>query len=187
MLRDSPGGFRYLRRGPAAARSAAGVEPIPEVAGEAARVRTLAAGVIIDPNISRPLPFAGLSYVDFNLFGTGTQLNAFFGGAYGQLAFSSPSIAGTRWQLGGRAFAIATSYNDRAFRGGRELYEENLRQRPAHASAWLLRPLGARSSVRIGYALDYTRLRRASETADEFEVPNDQVVHALQVAVEAQR
>ena len=62
-----------------------------------------------------PLPFAGLSYVDFNLFGTGTQFSGFFGGSYGQLAFSAPSLGGTRWQLAGRAFAIASSYNDRAF------------------------------------------------------------------------
>ena len=40
----------------------------------------LAFGAIVDPNISRPLPFAGLSYVDFDLFGTGTQFNGFFGG-----------------------------------------------------------------------------------------------------------
>ena len=79
------------------------------------RIRTLAFGVIVDPNISQPLPFAGLSYVDFNLFGTGTQFSGFFGGSYGQLAFSAPSLRGTRWQLAGRAFGIASSYNDRAF------------------------------------------------------------------------
>ncbi|HXG57327.1 MAG TPA: hypothetical protein VNJ03_18245, partial [Vicinamibacterales bacterium] len=90
MLRDTAEGYRYLTRERRPARpgieGAAPVPPVPEVAERADRVRTLAAGVIIDPNISRPLPFAGLSYVDFNLFGTGSQLNAFFGGAYGQLA-----------------------------------------------------------------------------------------------------
>ena len=73
------------------------------------RVRTLAFGVIVDPNISQPLPFAGLSYLDFNLFGTGTQFNGFFGGSYGQVAFSVPSIARSRWQIAGRAFGIASS------------------------------------------------------------------------------
>ena len=107
------------------------------------RVRTLAFGVIVDPNISQPLPFAGLSYLDFNLFGTGTQFNGFFGGSYGQLAFSVPSIARSRWQMAGRAFGIASSYNDRAFAGGREQYDRNVRQRPAAASVWLVRPLTA--------------------------------------------
>ena len=88
-----------------------------------------------------PLPFAGVSYVDFNLLGTGAQLNAFFGGSYGQLAFSVPSLGGSRWQLAGRAFGIASSYNDRVFVQGREIYEEDIRQRPAQASVWMLRPL----------------------------------------------
>lgn len=191
MLRDTAEGYRYLTRERRPARpgieGAAPVPPVPEVAERADRVRTLAAGVIIDPNISRPLPFAGLSYVDFNLFGTGSQLNAFFGGAYGQLAFSVPSLGGTRWQLAGRAFGIAASYNDRAFRNGRELYEDAIRQRPAHASAWLLHPLTPRVSIRLGYELDYTRLQRAPETSPAFLVPANQVVHAARMAIEGQR
>ena len=88
MLRDTTEGYRYLKRSRSAGEGT--VQAEPEVAGRANRVRTLAVGVILDPNISVPLPFAGLSYVDFDLFGTGTQLSAFFGGTYGQLAFSAP-------------------------------------------------------------------------------------------------
>ena len=95
----------------------------PAISGRADRVRTIAGGVIVDPNISMPLPFAGFSYVDFDFLGSGSQMNAFFGGTYGQLAFSAPSVARTRWQLGGQAFAIASSYNDRSFEHGREQYE----------------------------------------------------------------
>ena len=188
MLRETPEGYRYLEREPAT-RTSTG-EPIPVVPTLAARaesVRTLAAGVIIDPNISVPLPFAGFSYVHFNLFDTGAQLNAFFGGSYAQAAFSVPSVGGSRWQLAGRAFGIATSYNDRAFRQGREIYEENLRQRPAHLSAWLLRPITPRLSIRLGYELDYTRLQAAPETADDFAVPADQLVHGARIALDGQR
>jgi hypothetical protein len=188
MLRDTPEGYRYLKRRPAV-QSTPG-EPVivePELAGRAESVRTLAAGVIIDPNISVPLPFAGLSYVHFNLFGTGAQLNAFFGGSYAQAAFSTPSLAGSRWQLAGRAFGIATSYNDRAFRGGTEIYDENLRQRPAHVSVWLFRPMSPRLSIRLGYELDYTRLEAAPETADDFVVPADQLVHGARIALDGQR
>ena len=187
MLRDTAEGFRYLKREPGArtASGEAGAVAV-EVANRSSRVRTLAAGVIIDPNISIPLPFAGLSYVDFNLFNTGTQLNGFFGGSYAQLAMSVPSIAGSRWQLAGRAFGIASSYNDRSFRAGREIYEENVRQRPAHASVWLLRPLTSRLSLRVGYDLDYTRLRAAPETSATFVVPPDQIVHGARVALEGQ-
>ena len=90
------------------------------------------------------------------------------------MAFSVPSILKSRWQLAGRAFGIASSYNDRSFRGGREIYDEAIRQRPAHASVWVLRPVTSRISVRAGYDLDYTRLRAAPETSAAFVVPADQ-------------
>lgn len=186
MLRDTAEGYRYLRRQPAST-GGDGVLRAAETVDRASRVRTLAAGVIVDPNISIPLPFAGLNYLDFDLFGTGTQLNVFAGGSFAQLAVSVPSVRGSRWQLGGRAFAIASSYNDRLFRGGREQFDENIRQRPASASAWLMRPLGTRLNVRVGYEIDYTAFARAPETKSAFRVPADQVAHGLRLAIDGQR
>ncbi|MFL6280950.1 MAG: hypothetical protein ACJ731_12620 [Vicinamibacterales bacterium] len=181
MLRDTPEGYRYLKKGSAE-------EPgSPAVSGRAERVRTIAVGVIVDPNISIPLPFAGFSYVDFNFLGSGSQVNAFFGGTYGQLAFSVPSLARTRWQLGGQAFGIASSYNDRSFEHGREQYEQNLRQRPAHMAVWLLRPLSARVSFHAGYELDYTHLAGSDATDARFVVPADDVVHGAKLSLDAQR
>jgi hypothetical protein len=188
MLRDTPQGFRYLVRDPAS--RPAGASPTaaaPRLAGPSQRVRTLALGVIIDPNINTPLPFAGLSYIDFNLFGTGTQINGFFGGTFGQLALSVPSLGGTRWQLAGQAFGIASSYNDRAFVDGREHYEWNISQRPAHAAAWLLRPLSSRFTLRAGYELDYTGFDSSDSTSPDFTVPAAQVAHGLRLALEGQR
>ena len=148
-------------------------------------MRAVALGVIVDPNISTPLPFAGLSYIDFNLFGTGTQVNGFFGGTYGQLAVSVPSLGGTRWQLAGQAFGIASWYNDRAFVQGREHYEWNISQRPAHAAAWVLRPLSARLTMRAGTSSitpgSTNRIHRVP-----FAVPAAQVAHGLRLALEGQ-
>jgi len=192
MLRDTPQGFRYLVREPPRAEgdtepvAARAVSPVPRLAGPSQRVRTLALGVIVDPNISTPLPFAGLSYIDFNLFGTGTQVNAFFGGTYGQLAVSVPSLGGTRWQLAGQAFGIVSSYNDRAFVDGREHYEWNISQRPAHAAVWVLRPLSARLAMRAGYELDYTGFGEADSTGSTFTVPSAQVAHGVRLALEGQ-
>ena len=181
MLRDTPDGYRYLKKGTASETGS------PSIAGRSDRVRTIAGGVIVDPNISVPLPFAGLSYVDFNFLGTGSQVNAFFGGTYGQLAFSVPSIARTRWQVGGQAFAIASFYNDRSFEHGREQYDQNIRQRPAHMAVWALRPLTSRLSFRIGYELDYTSLAASDATDPGFVVPADQVVHGARFSLDAQR
>lgn len=183
MLRETPEGLRYLRP----TEDSRGRDAMREVAGQATRIRTLAGGLIVDPNITRPLPFAGVNYTDFDLFGTGTQLNAFFGGAYGQAAFSAPSFGGTRWQLRGAAFAMLARYNDRAFRDGRERYEENVRQRPAHASIGLSRPLSTRSAFHAAYLFDHTALSAADTTMPAFVVPRDLVVHGARLALETQR
>jgi hypothetical protein len=189
MLRDTPQGYRYLTRAPIKAPTAATEPRIaePVVAGRADRLRTIAFGLIIDPNISQPLPFAGISYIDLNLLGSGAQLNVFFGGSYGQLAFSAPSIKGTQWQAGARAFGIVTSYNDRAFLEGREIYAEDIRQRPAQASFWVLHPITPRASIRVGYDWIYTKFDAGDQTSPDFEVPANQVVHALYTSLDVQR
>ena len=180
MLRDTPEGYRYLKK------ESASRPETPSIAGRSDRVRTIAAGVIVDPNISTPLPFAGFSYVDFNFLGSGTQINAFFGGTYGQFAFSMPSLRRSRWQLAGSAFGIATPFNDRSFVNGREQYDQNLEQRPAQASIWVLHPLTARVSFRVGYDLDYTQLSVGHTTSPSFVVPADQVVHGARFSLDAQ-
>ena len=182
MLRETPQGFRYLLR----SRDARDGETrtVAPRAGE--RIRTAVFGLLVDPNITVPLPFAGLSYVDLNLFDTGAQLNAFFGGTYGQLSWSVPSVARTRWQAHGRAFGIAARYNDRSFRGGVEQYRENITQRPAHLSAGLVRPLTARLRARFEYEIDYTAFERADTTAPTFAVPGDALVHGFVGGVEGE-
>jgi hypothetical protein len=180
MLRETPQGLRYLLRD----RAESGTRDVAPRAGE--RIRTAVFGILVDPNITVPLPFAGFSYVDLNLFDTGAQLNAFFGGTYGQLSWSVPSIARTRWQAQGRAFGIAARYNDRSFRDGIEVYRENITQRPAHFSAGVTRPLLWRLRARFDYELDYTAFERADTTATTFIVPPDALVHGLVVAVEGE-
>jgi hypothetical protein len=186
MLRDTADGYRYLARR-SGVEGAAGEAIPPNIHGPAERVRTIAVGMIVDPNITRPLPFAGVNYVDFNLFGTGMQFNGFFGGTFGQLAFSLPSAGGSRWQLAGRAFAIASSFNDRAFLEGREQYERNIRQRPAHLSVQGVRPLSERVSLGVGYDLDYTHYAPAESTDPAFVVPASHLVHGVRVVVEARK
>lgn len=181
MLRDTPQGFRYLLRAPGR-RDGAAREVAPR-AGE--RIRTAVAGVLIDPNISTPLPFAGVSYVDLNLFDTGAQLNAFFGGSYGQLSWSLPSVGGTGWQAHAHVFAIAVAYNDRAFVEGLEQYAENVTQRPATLSAGLARTITGRLRARFDYELGYTAFDRAGSTASSFAVPVDALVHGARVSLDA--
>ncbi|HEY2432372.1 MAG TPA: hypothetical protein VGI12_06825 [Vicinamibacterales bacterium] len=198
MLRDTPDGLRYLerpsRRPPPAAESSkpeAG-RPEPDAAGRqlaapVTHIRTVAAGVIVDPNITQPLPFAGLSYVDFDLWHTGAQFSGFFGGSYAQASFSLPSVGGSRWQIAGRGLAIGAAYNDRAFVAGREVYTRDIEQRPAQAAVWGLRPIGSRAAIRLEYDWDYTRFTRGSETDPAFVMPRNQNAHGLGASLELQR
>jgi hypothetical protein len=63
ILRDTPDGFRYLKRtkDTKEAKDTNEPEEIRAVAPPVTQIRTFAMGVIVDPNITTPLPFAGLS------------------------------------------------------------------------------------------------------------------------------
>jgi hypothetical protein len=182
IVADTPAGLRYLRRAPP---TNAAAEPRRETLGTASSVRTMAMGVLVDPNIGRPLPFAGVSYVDFDFLRTGAQVNGFFGGVFASLSWTLPSLGGSRWQAHGSGFAVLASYNDRAFSGGVERYEENLRQKPARLALGVARPLWGQTRLRLGYEVDYTRLGRADTTAAEFVVPVSPLVHGIRVGLEA--
>ena len=184
MLSDTPEGYRYLRRRRAASGDA---EARREPAGKASRVRAVAAGLLVDPGISRPLPFAGVSYVDLDFLGTGAQVDGFFGGVFGRLAWAVPSLAGSRWRAEGTAFAVLASYNDRAFKGGVERYDQNLRQRPARVSIGAARPLAAQTRLRVSYELEYTRLAAAATTSADFVVPVSPLVHGVRLGLETRR
>jgi hypothetical protein len=193
MLRETSEGWRYLRRAAplaaeAEAAAEAGAAPPPalrQVAGRSTRVMSLALGALFDPNIDGPLPFAGLSYVDLDFLGTGAQVNALVAGPFLQAAWSVPSLWDTRWQLQGSAFVSLVAYNDRVFEAGLEQYEQNVSQRPARLSLGVLRP--GRLRLRAAYELGLTRYSRSDSTASAFAAPASPPVHALRVALEADR
>jgi hypothetical protein len=179
MLRETAQGLKYLLK------DATGTRQVAASAGQ--RIRAVVFGLFVDPNISAPLPFAGLSYVDLNLFNTGAQVSIFFAGIYGEATWSVPSIRGSRWQLDGQAFGMGARYYDRLFRNGIEGYAENIRQRPAHISVSAVRPLAARVRVRAGYDLDVVGFYRGNSTARTFRVPPTAIVHGFVGALEGER
>jgi hypothetical protein len=183
LLRDTPQGYRFL----VPQSTAAGEEPRRLVSSNREHVTTVVVGSLFDPNISVPLVFAGASYVDFNLFNTGTQVNAFFGGTYGRLSWATRPFIANRWRLSGDASGIAVSYNDRAIRAGVEHYEENIRQRPAQLSVAAVGTIAPAVRLRAAYELGYTRYARTEGTAANFLVPASTPVHGARIALEADR
>src|SRR4029453_7619259 len=180
MLRETGDGLRYLvKRNDTAERAIA-------TRGNHT-IRSLIGGVLVDPNISRPLSFAGLSYVNLDLFGRGAQLNVFFGGVFGQAAWAIPAIAGTEWQAHGKVFAIGAQYSDRVFRNGREQYSENLLQQPGYVSLGVLRPLTSQVRLTADYSLAITALEPTEDTPPLFEIPGHVVDHGTLLALDADR
>lgn len=184
MMKDTPQGYRYLRRSREPAASGGTARTV--VQGRAESVLTVAGGVTVDPNISVPLVFGGVSYLNFNLFGRGAQVDAFFGGLYARLAWAGPPLARSGWRLSGDLFGIAVSYNDRSFRSGIEQYNENISQRPLHFSAGIVGPLTRRWRLRIAYEMDYTHYERSDSTGQDFVVPPSTAVHASRFTLERQ-
>ena len=180
MLRETDDGLRYLVR-----RNGTGARSIAARGNQT--VRSLIGGVLVDPHISRPLSFAGLSYVNLDLFGRGAQLNVFFGGVFGQASWAIPTFAGTKWQAHGKVSVIGAQYSDRVFRNGREQYSENLLQQPGYVSIGVLRSLTPRVRFTADYSLAITALERTADTPPLFEMPTDVVDHGTLLSLEADR
>jgi hypothetical protein len=180
MLQDTADGLRYLVR-------QRGDDTRSVATSGSHAIRSLIGGVIVDPNISTPLPYAGISYINLDVRGSGAQVNVFFGGVFGQASWSVPSIRGTRWQAHGSAFGIAAHYSDRVFHNGREQFAENLVQRPELASVGLLRPLTPRLRATVDYLFDATTLERSVNTPARFVVPPTVIDHGIAIGVEGDR
>ena len=145
-------------------------------------------GVIVDPNISQPLPFAGLSYVDFNLFGTGTQFNGVLwrqlraAGVLGAVDRRVALAAGrARVRDRHRRTTIAPSSR------GANSTTQDIRQRPAQAAVWALRPLGVTRRLRLEYDWDYTKFSRGDATDAAFVVPPTRTRTAARIGLDLQR
>ena len=179
LMRETSDGFRYLAAEPG------GGERRP--AGKKDSVRTVALGVTIDPNVDGPLPFGGVGYLDLDLFGTGTQVNAFLGLGFVQGSFTVPRLGRTRWQAHGALLAVFVRYNDRSFRDGVEIYPETLRQRPSRLTLGVSRPLTARSRLRLLYELEHNALGRSDLTAPGIQEPVSPLAHGARVELELRR
>jgi hypothetical protein len=88
MLRETPEGFRYLKRQEDGTRIVN-----PKVDDNQLFV---AAGAFNDRATDGVVPLAGVNYFDYDLWDKGVQVNAFFGGVLGFLTAAKPGLWGTR-------------------------------------------------------------------------------------------
>jgi hypothetical protein len=174
MVRDTEEGLRYLVK-------EEGVEGRVVKEGYDTNKLFLLGGVFYDDALDFPLPLLGANYFSFDLRGTGTQANVFFGGALLQANVAQPKVAGTRFDAGADLFAIALSLEDEIFRNDVEAPAETVEVRPASLGLKAGHPIG--SFVRVGASYDLTSFSygRADDTADEFVVPADHLLHSFEL------
>ena len=153
LRQDTPEGYRYRdaatgHRGTATAACNRKPHPRPRRPRQSKSARSPSASSLRSEHLAAAAVRRLLKATwTFNLFGTGTQFNGFFGGS-GQGSWPSPRLMPGRGGTGrprGRSRPPTTIV--RSSRDS-ERYILDIRQRPAQAAVWLLRPLGARRRPR---------------------------------------
>lgn len=137
------------------------------------RVKSIVAGALYEGSYSFPIPLAGLSMVDFNFRGTGSQLSVFFAGPV--LATDLSKQWKSRFRLGLDVALSALPGNNRIFLGNTETKTERL---------WVFEEtVGVRATWQAStdlsftgsFYLPYNRYRATGDTAKSFILPQNGV------------
>jgi hypothetical protein len=138
-------------------------------------------GVFYDDALDFPLPLAGVNYFSFDVKGTGRQGNVFFGGALLQANIAQPKVRGSRFDVGADAFALAIGLDDTVWRDDREVTSETVKVHPANFELHLGRPIGSFFRLGATYGAAWLRYGRSDDTARDFVVPSDHVLHSFEL------
>lgn len=175
MVRDTPAGMRYLVKEEGAA------ERTVKEGFDTSKLFALG-GVFYDDSLDYPLPLAGLNYFSFDFRGTGSQVNAFFGGALLTVDYAQPRFLGSKFDVGGDAFVFAFPTSNTLFRDDVESKAEEIESTTGNVSVIAGHPLGPFVKAELEYELTYDKYQRADETASEFVLPEDALTHSLKLS-----
>ncbi len=179
MLRDTDDGFRYLKKDETGQRYV-------ETEFDSDRL-FLVGGVFWDESLDFPLPLAGVNYLDLDVKGTGTQFDVFFAGALLNAGFSDPSLFGSRFNGGINLNGIFIKTNDRLYRDGVVVPEEDVMSWSTAGDLFIGRPFGDYFSFEINYGLERVDYSRAEDTAPDFVIPQDTFIHSVRSSLEFNR
>jgi hypothetical protein len=174
MVRDTERGLRYL------VKQEGSDERVVQEGFDTSRLFALG-GVFYDDALDYPLPLAGVNYFDFDFKDTGNQLNVFFGGALLTVHYADPRLAGSKWDLGGHAFALAVPLTDQVYRDGEEVPGEEVERRTANVALNVGRPVGSFVKLGAEYELTWLDFGASDDTAAGFEPPSDHVRHSFRL------
>jgi len=179
MLRDTDDGFRYLKKDKEGNRYV-------ETEFDSDRL-FLVGGVFWDESVDFPLPLAGVNYLDLDVKGTGAQFDVFFAGPVLNAGLSDPSLFGSRFNGGANINGVFIKTNDRLYRDGVVVPEEEIRSWSTAADFFVGRPIGDFFSLDLNYGISYVDYSRADDTADDFVLPQDTLIHSLRASAEYNR
>jgi|CXWL01.1.fsa_nt_gi hypothetical protein len=177
MVRDTDKGLRYL-----VTEGAPEGERVVQEDFDTSRLFALG-GVFADDSLDYPLPLAGVNYLDFDFKGTGNQLNVFFAGVLAIGSYADPKFLGSKFDFGGDLFFLGIATSDQLYRDEEEIVAEEVEVRPANASLKLGRPLGQFVKLDLEYEVASFDFGRADETAAQFVLPEDHLLHTAQLSL----
>ena len=161
MYRDTAEGLRALRK--------EGDQRVVETAS-GKRIRSLVGGVMVDGTYNFPVPLAGVSWVDFDFRGKGSQLSTVFAGLF--LAGNLSKQRGPKLRTSIEASLSALPVTDRLFDGDVELKGRRVRwfeQSAGAVAVWQARPgLSLSASGRLAAIV----FQRTGETDPALAIPS---------------
>jgi hypothetical protein len=176
MLRETDQGLRYL---------------IPDDQGQRtvqkemrSRSLFLLGGGFFNKAVEYPIPFVGFDYFDYNIKGSGQQVNFFLAGAANSLTWADPALGNTRLDLSANLSLIAFASADRYFVDGVEREEAEVKSRSQSLSTALGIPMGEFVRLRGRFGLRYENFQQGEDMDGSFIVPTDTLVPS--VALELQ-
>lgn len=173
MVRDTERGVRYLEP------TEDGERVVQQELDKSRRF--IVGGLFYDESQDFPLPLGGINWLNFDWRGTGTQTNLFVAGPLVLANVATPSLRGSRWDLGADAFALAIAGTDSVFRDGVEASGEDVESLRPNVDIALGRPFGNFFKLELEYSIGYNRFSRADDTAEEFVLPEDHIDHRFEV------
>ncbi|HYG64577.1 MAG TPA: hypothetical protein VEL74_18500 [Thermoanaerobaculia bacterium] len=171
MVRDTAEGLRYLVKDDSGER-------VVQEGFDTSKLFALG-GVFYDDALDYPLPLAGVNYFSFDFRGTGKQVNAFFAGALLTADIAEPRLFGSRFDAGVDLFALAIPLTDTVYRGDREANEEDVELRTGNIGFKIGHPVGNFMKLGAEYTPLFFNYGRADDTDPNFVIPEDHVLHAL--------
>jgi hypothetical protein len=134
VLRETEHGYRYLER------QEDGTRVVREKLDTSQFFA--AGGAFKDSSFDTPVPLAGVSYLNYDMWGENVQLNILFAGVLALLNVSKPELFGTRMDFTMEGTGLAIKTSDKVYVAGEEVVPETIETRRQSLSARLGIPMG---------------------------------------------